>query len=185
VVVTTRRSRIGLTVAALLVVAVTGLERAPSAQARPPCWVHVVDDWSAGALGSTYPVACYLAAIAHLPEDVRVYSSAEDDIRLAMLGAIEVRATPPPAAAAPRRLEAQTAKPRPPVIEQHAPLPTRRPDPVPRATRRLAAGPVAKGHARYGPALLPVAVAGALVLSLVAATAYAVLRGALSTRRRR
>lgn len=38
---------------------------------------------------------------------------------------------------------------------------------------------------RYGPALLPVAVAGALVLSLVAASVYAPLRRALSTRRRR
>jgi hypothetical protein len=37
---------------------------------------------------------------------------------------------------------------------------------------------------RYGPALLPVAVAGALVLSLVAASVYAPLRRALSTRRR-
>ena len=79
----------------LLGVAVSSLARTPSAHAQSPCWHRVVADWSAGSLGDSYPIACYEAAIAHLPEDVRIYSSAEADIRRAMLAALPVRAKRP------------------------------------------------------------------------------------------
>jgi len=90
---------------------------APSAHAQVPCWHRVVADWGAGRLGSVYPVACYQGALAHLPEDMRVYSSAGDDIRRAMLAAVQTRATEAAASAAPppRRQPAATHAPaRPP-----------------------------------------------------------------------
>ena len=44
------------------------------------CGKAVLTDWSDGGIDETYPGPCYLAAIEDLPEDVRAYSSAKDDI---------------------------------------------------------------------------------------------------------
>jgi hypothetical protein len=63
----------------LLAVAVTG-----SAAAAPSCGTKLIDDWRDGRIDNTYPVACYRQALAHLPEDVRVYSSAQADITRAL-----------------------------------------------------------------------------------------------------
>ena len=40
----------------------------------------------------TYPVSCYRAALDQMPEDVRIYSSAESDIKRALL-AVEAAPT--------------------------------------------------------------------------------------------
>jgi hypothetical protein len=56
--------------------------------AAEPCWHRVLSAWSAGNLDSSYPPACYRTALDHLPEDVAMYSSAQDDIDRALLGAI-------------------------------------------------------------------------------------------------
>jgi hypothetical protein len=54
-----------------------------------PCWKLVVNDWfDNGRIDGTYPIPCYTQAIQHIPEDARVYSSAPNDIRRAMLAAI-------------------------------------------------------------------------------------------------
>jgi hypothetical protein len=82
------------------------------AAAATPCWQRLIDDYSDGRIDRTYPVACYGQALAHLPEDVRVYSSAEDDIQRALLAAAARKETPtastaharPAAKAVPRRV---------------------------------------------------------------------------------
>lgn len=58
------------------------LVAAGSADARGPCWERVVSDWSAdNRISGTYTAVCYREALAKLPEDLRTYSSAPDDIR--------------------------------------------------------------------------------------------------------
>jgi len=61
------------------------------ASARPPCWKAVVNDWyKHGQVEGTYPVHCYTEALRNLPTDSKIYSTAPDDIRRAMLLAIRV-----------------------------------------------------------------------------------------------
>jgi hypothetical protein len=59
--------------------AVTG-----TAGAAQSCGSRLLDDWRDGRIDGTYPVACYRQALAHLPEDVRVYSTAQADITRAL-----------------------------------------------------------------------------------------------------
>jgi hypothetical protein len=55
---------------------------AGTAHARTACWERVVSDWSAdNRISGTYGIGCYREALAKLPEDLRTYSSAPDDIR--------------------------------------------------------------------------------------------------------
>ena len=51
------------------------------------CWQQVISDWTDGQVDGGYAPACYRAAIAHLPEDLRTNSSAQDDIDRALLEA--------------------------------------------------------------------------------------------------
>lgn len=49
------------------------------------CRDRVIADWSDnGRIDRSYPLACYRDAVKHLPEDLRTYSSAPDDIRQAL-----------------------------------------------------------------------------------------------------
>jgi hypothetical protein len=79
-------------VKSLLLVACAGLVlafgTAGPAAAGIPCWQAVINDWYDGQIDHTYPTSCYLAALQHLPRDVRTYSSARDDIRRAMFASI-------------------------------------------------------------------------------------------------
>lgn len=69
-----------LTYAAVLL---TAFGVAASASAKT-CAEKIIDDWADNAqIDGTYPLACYRAAIQALPEDLRAYSSAGDDIRRA------------------------------------------------------------------------------------------------------
>ena len=77
--------------AALLALAVTG-----TAGAAPSCGTRLLDDWRDGRIDNTYPVACYRQALAHLPEDVRVYSSAQADITRALQARLEAAPKPKP-----------------------------------------------------------------------------------------
>ena len=54
---------------------------------RPACAEAVLDDWTRGALDSHYSPECYQAAIDALPEDLRAYTTAADDIRRAAIAA--------------------------------------------------------------------------------------------------
>ena len=54
-------------------------------QAKPDCVSTLMNDWHDGRIDGTYSVECYRAALAQLPEDLRIYSSAESDITRALL----------------------------------------------------------------------------------------------------
>jgi hypothetical protein len=58
------------------------------AAAQEPCWRTLINDWYDGRIDSVYPVACYRAALEHMPEDVAQYSSLGDDINRALQAAI-------------------------------------------------------------------------------------------------
>lgn len=57
---------------------------ATPAAATPPCGDAVVSDWGDGHINGRYAPRCYGDALDVLPEDVRAYSTAEDDIAQAM-----------------------------------------------------------------------------------------------------
>jgi hypothetical protein len=63
----------------LIALAATG-----TAGAAQSCGSRLLDDWRDGRIDETYPVACYRQALAHMPEDVRVYSTAQADITRAL-----------------------------------------------------------------------------------------------------
>jgi hypothetical protein len=65
-------------------VVLTGLASATSAGASTACSSRLLADWRDGRIDGTYPVHCYREALASLPEDVRVYSTAEADITRAL-----------------------------------------------------------------------------------------------------
>lgn len=76
---------------ALLATLICELVGTSSARGATPCWQTVVTDWSDGHIDGTYPLPCYRQALHSLPEDIRLYSSAPDDITRAL--ARSVRAT--------------------------------------------------------------------------------------------
>jgi len=81
--------RLPILLALTALVAAVGVLAGPSpATAAKPCWVQLVNDWYDGRIDKTYPVSCYRAAIKNLPEDVRSYSEAREDIERALLAAI-------------------------------------------------------------------------------------------------
>ena len=61
------------------------------AAAKTPCWKQVLNDWSNGRAIGSYPLHCYRDAIRNLPEDLRDYSSAADDIMAALQNQISNR----------------------------------------------------------------------------------------------
>src|SRR6266566_3438772 len=61
------------------------------AVAATPCWKQVLNDWSKGRAIGVYPLHCYRDAIRNLPEDLRDYSSAADDINAALQAQIAHR----------------------------------------------------------------------------------------------
>ena len=83
-------------VSALALGCATFVAFAPSAAAAPPCWKLLLNDWYDGTINKTYPIPCYHQAIAHLPTDVQVYSSARDDIERALAIAIAAKNHKPP-----------------------------------------------------------------------------------------
>lgn len=54
------------------------------ASAAPLCADAVMNDWLDGRIDRRYPPRCYGDALAALPEDVRAYSTAVDDISRAL-----------------------------------------------------------------------------------------------------
>ena len=58
----------------------------PPGSAATPCWQLLVDDWADGAISNLYPISCYRQALQNMPEDVRLYSNASDDINRALAG---------------------------------------------------------------------------------------------------
>jgi len=62
------------------------------AHAATPCWQRVISDWTAdGKIDGHYSPHCLRQAIKHTPEDLRDYSSIDDDINAALLGTLTVK----------------------------------------------------------------------------------------------
>ncbi len=55
--------------------------------ARSACADAVLADWTKGTIRSTFPLDCYDEAIDALPEDLRAYTTAADDISRAAIAA--------------------------------------------------------------------------------------------------
>ena len=53
-------------------------------EAEHECGQAVLLDWADGRIDGTYPDPCYEAAIDTMPEDVRAYTTAKDDIARAL-----------------------------------------------------------------------------------------------------
>jgi hypothetical protein len=75
--------------AAIVFVLVTpaDAERSKSAEqsaAQVPCQETLLDDWADGRIDRDYPIGCYRATLKSLPTDLKVYSSAPDDIARAL-----------------------------------------------------------------------------------------------------
>jgi hypothetical protein len=75
--------RIALALATFGVVVIVA---APAGSAATPCWRVLVDDWADGAISNLYPISCYRQALQNMPEDVRLYSNASDEINRALAG---------------------------------------------------------------------------------------------------
>jgi hypothetical protein len=76
---------------------------AGSAHARSSCWEQVISDWSAhNRIKGNYSAGCYRQALNRLPEDLRTYSSAPEDIRQAL----QSQLTKSPVVAAPKSAQA-------------------------------------------------------------------------------
>ena len=76
----------------ILAVAASSLVGAPTAAAAN-CGTAVLKDWADGKLDRAYPVKCYQDALDAMPEDMRSYTTAPDDIRRALLARLRVSRT--------------------------------------------------------------------------------------------
>jgi hypothetical protein len=69
---------------------------AGTADASQTCASRLLADWRDGRIDQTYAVSCYREALAQLPEDLQVYSTAKSDITRALqarLGTQSVKGT--------------------------------------------------------------------------------------------
>src|SRR5205807_7146168 len=76
----------------LVAFAAAALVGAPTAAATN-CGTAVLEDWADGKLDRAYPVKCYQDALDAMPEDMRSYTTAPDDIRRALLARLRVTRT--------------------------------------------------------------------------------------------
>lgn len=61
----------------------------PATAGSTSCASRLLVDWHDGRIDGTYAVPCYRQALASLPEDVRVYSTASGDIARALQARLE------------------------------------------------------------------------------------------------
>lgn len=92
---TAARSPRALLVSALVVLGT--LVIAPVPAVASTCGDRVVADWIDGRIEGVYPLRCYDEAVDGLPEDVRVYSTAVDDISRALQARLHSEAGRAPA----------------------------------------------------------------------------------------
>jgi hypothetical protein len=170
------RALAALAAVALAVLAAT----AGTALAAPACARQVVADWyDNGRVDRLYPPHCYRDAIKTLPEDVRAYSSAKDDIERALQFATRGKSdpglgapAPPPSPPPPPAPASPSASPSP------APATTASPPPPAPATTAVEPEPVATETTEAAPPVdtsgpsavpMPLIVLGGLALLLLAA----------------
>jgi hypothetical protein len=65
----------------------------PATAGAANCGTAVLKDWADGKLDHAYPVRCYQAALDAMPEDMRSYTSAPDDIKRALLARLRASRT--------------------------------------------------------------------------------------------
>lgn len=71
---------VSVLVAAVLAMAALAAN-ASAATSGAPCWRQVINEWVKNdRVSANYPLHCYKDAIAHVPNDLRQYSSIEEDI---------------------------------------------------------------------------------------------------------
>jgi hypothetical protein len=80
----TRPIHVGCTLVVAVGFACSGVAAAAGHATATTCAQAVVDDWAKDGLDHTYAAHCYREALAALPEDIRIYSSAPDDIGQAL-----------------------------------------------------------------------------------------------------
>src|SRR5690242_16383636 len=80
-------ARFSTTLLVTAVAAASALLATP-ARAATDCGKAVVEAWDKGRLDSTFAPACYRKALQELPEDIRIYSSAQDDINRALIASV-------------------------------------------------------------------------------------------------
>ena len=78
------QGRFRLLFAMAAIAGVMALACTATAGAAQSCASRLMADWKDGRIDKTYAVTCYRKALAKLPEDVRVYSSAQTDITRAL-----------------------------------------------------------------------------------------------------
>jgi hypothetical protein len=144
------------------------------AHAAAPCRDKIFNDWYAdGKIASTYPHACYVDALHHIPPDADVYSSLREDITAAMrAGVRHAEGKPVPKQVghgfAPHNVLAASRTKAPAQSTPHDPAPSSSAQNS-SASAQSAGGTVAASSSSGAP--LPVLVLGALALALVAAGA--------------
>ena len=100
----------GIAVLALVALALSGA----AAAASRPCGDRVLDDWADGRIDGVYAPECYAAALASLPEDLRAYSSAQEDIERALRDRLSQESAPPEPEEAPSPRPSAAARATPP-----------------------------------------------------------------------
>jgi hypothetical protein len=73
-----------MTLALMSVIGILATGTVHAAAPTPSCAEVVLNDWYDGALDGIYDPECYQEALRRLPEDVRVYTTAVDDLTRAM-----------------------------------------------------------------------------------------------------
>lgn len=86
-----------MTARSLIAVLATALVGAAASFVAPAeasdCGKAVLKAWDEGRLDSSFAPACYRKALQELPEDIRIYSSAQDDINRALLASVARHST--------------------------------------------------------------------------------------------
>jgi hypothetical protein len=168
-----------IVVAALIVIAAALFAPAAS-QAAAPCWQRVIGDWRDGRIDGQYAVQCYRDALSHLPEDLRVYGTAEGDIQRALTRALAHKAIQASAPARVTNAEGAVASPTT-TAARASDRRTLAGHTSEQPKTRVAAAPIANTTGSSFPATLVLA-AGA---GLLAAAAALLLRRPIAQRLRR
>jgi hypothetical protein len=141
---------------------------APAAAApKTVCGSAVLKDWADGKIDRAYPIRCYQDALNRMPEDMRSYTTAPDDVRRAMLARLRAARLHHPRAQAEAKRVRQPAQAQ---ATRPAQSPTSR-----LAREALAAGNFAAPEAGGIPRPL-VILAGVALILLIAASGGVVTR---------
>jgi hypothetical protein len=84
-----------LLLSGMLLVVAAGAAGVAAGSTPSPCWKLLLGEWYGGKITTIYKPICYRQAIAHLPVDAQVYSSARQDIEAAEIAAKHHKKAPP------------------------------------------------------------------------------------------